>query len=207
MNYFLEPGFAIAVLVGRSWTRLARRLDRSYEWRLLGCVALFFLCEPIFLSAGKMVFRQNHRLQYPAAILQVVRQSSGPVLIGDAGLAMRAEKPVLLLDKFNASYLADAGRIDCARVAKMLREGEVTVVISEVPLHAKIGNQSWWPKPLRRAITEFYCETAVIPGYWVFQPKGRGSQGLAARSEFTGPSATGAPDERRLEPGRKRGQP
>ena len=116
------------------------------------------------------------------AALTAIQEYPGLVLIGDASLAVKSGKPVLLLDKFNASYLCDAGKIDVSAVTDLLCRREITA-IGTTWLDTELMGQPWWPRPIRDAIFEHYEEVQGMEGYWVFLPAGPGTP--ARRSSRT----------------------
>jgi hypothetical protein len=133
---------------------------------------LIIFFEPLVFSAKTITPAiSNINDQRLALALEDISQIPGSVLIGDAGLAMRSEKPVLLLDVFNASYLADADEIHFAELRKMLERREIKAVIGEFTLDSKIGNQPIWPRLLTELIVENYETASPIAGFWVRTPK------------------------------------
>jgi hypothetical protein len=188
MNYFLEPGFAAAILAGHGWTSLSKSMSRSATRDIVACAALVLLCEPIYYAAAWASVAQGSDavLSKESIILRFVRELRGPVLIGDAGIAMRADKPVLLLDKFNASYLAEAERIRFPHLLALIENHQLAAVVSEVPLDAAIEQQPWWPRPIIDAVKKSFHEVKPVAGYHVFLPILKAGSS-ATREGYSGP--------------------
>jgi hypothetical protein len=172
VNYFLEPGFAIAALAGGTWPAMERLIDRSLRHRVVGCCALFLLLTAPFINQAIKKTRTYARNDGRYAVaMPHIESLSGPVLIGDAGLAVRSGKRVLLLDKFNAAYLADRTDMAFAELVAMLQRREIAEVIADVPIDAKHHEQFWWPRPVREAIRNAYQFAGSIAEYRVYRPR------------------------------------
>jgi len=170
MNYFLEPGLALAILAGQSWRILAAWITESISNRVAWFVVGMLLCDSVVLSRNAThVSPEVSEIDQKRALAEINRLP-GAVLIGDAGLAMRANKTVLLLDKFNASYLSEAGKVNFSELLSMLERKEVSAVVSDVRLEDSIRGMPWWPRPIQRAIAEHYFRDGKFAGYWLFRP-------------------------------------
>jgi hypothetical protein len=169
MNYFIEPGFAVTLLAGRAWPQVRRWLARGKAKAIVGFLAILFACEGYYFRVnwGALEMQKNER---DARFRTFVDEMGPQVLIGDAGVAMRAGGRIWLLDKFNASYLCDAGVIDLHEVVRMIEKEEFTGVVSDVDLDASVEGYLWWPKPVAVAIHRHYPKEEIHEGYRIFLP-------------------------------------
>jgi hypothetical protein len=66
------------------------------------------------------------------------------------------------LDKFNASYLADAKLIDFSQLARRLEQQQIGAVVLSEPLFSGIHGQPWWPRDLSTAINANYSYACTV---------------------------------------------
>ena len=180
LNYFIEPLFAAAILAGSGLARVAALVRRRPSRRP------HFILLTLVLSLGVLVgfvpsFSETRTLAVPAQpIFRRLAAVRGDILFGDAGLAMRSGRPVLLLDKFNCSYLADAGRLDPAELVGRLRRHEIAAVLLMHPSPFEMnGEQPWWPRGVAQAIAAHYRLEEQIEDQYLFVPAATGDDPLA----------------------------
>ena len=101
-------------------------------------------------------------------------QVDGGVLFSDAGLAVRSRRSVWLLDKFNASYLAQAGVIRLEQLVEALETGRIgAVVLDGHTVTSEVRGQAWWPRSVAIAIEQNYEFAEVIGNQGLYLPKRR----------------------------------
>lgn len=170
LNYFLEATFALAVFVPLG-------LEIADRWRS-AAVALkwiFVLAAWFFVTyrvAERWAFERPEPEAQTDAVLDRVRTYGVPVLFQDSGLAIRFGEPILLLDSFNASYLADARVLDITPLAWQLHEGSVkAVVLSQQYPWAAVWEVTWLPRAVAAEISAHY-ELADVAGKraWIYAP-------------------------------------
>lgn len=172
INYFIEPGFAFSMIAGLTWDSVQRNVTSTLDRRLIGFFVFFFVFLMPITYRSAWIYSHastDGNVRHELALAHV-KSTPGLVLIGDAGLAFRSGKPVLLLDKFNASYLADAGRIRFEELLESLERQEIAEVIVDLPLDAKLGDQPWWPLPLQNSIRRYYQPAGSIAGFSIYSP-------------------------------------
>jgi hypothetical protein len=171
INYFLEPGLAACIIAGCCLSKMAE-WNRNSAWRPAGVFfSLLFLCESMFdqaLLSPVPIVRAGYNER--ANITRIAGELPGDVLVGDAGIALRCAKRVLLLDKFNASYLSDAGRIQFVELLELIRKARISAIFCDVPLDATLEEHYWWPRPIQQAILKNYRPTKYLYGFRVFEP-------------------------------------
>lgn len=154
--YFMEPAIAAAILSGRGLGSYAAVTRRKPGWRLAGVItSLVLAVQTIRVAASEPHFHSGINGDTDQVLTELAA-IPGDILFGDAGLAMRSGRPVLLLDKFNASYLSDAGLIDCGALTHRLEQLEISAVVIERPTDAHTRGQFWWPRPVAAAIDKHY---------------------------------------------------
>ena len=171
INYFIEPIFAAAILAGGGLARLAALLRRRPSWRP-GFILLTVVLSLGVLAGFGYPSPETDALFVPSPpIVRRLARVRGDILFGDAGLALRSERPVLLLDKFNCSYLSDAGRLDLAELVGRLQRREIAAVLLEHPSPFEMGGeQAWWPREVALAIAEHYRFEEQIEDQYLFVP-------------------------------------
>jgi hypothetical protein len=176
-NYFIEPIVVASILGSRGAKRL-EAIVRHYP-RLA-------LPVPLLLIA-LAVYTERHALDVctpmftlPTGSKQVlgrIERIDGDVLFADSGLAVRSGRPIQLLDNFNASYLADAGRIDFAPLIRRLERGEIgAVVLDHQTPFATAWGRFWWPRGVAIAIDRNYEFERAVGGKYFFLPRYSRSQ-------------------------------
>ena len=168
LNYFLEATFALAVFAPRGPAAAER-------WSLpfAGLKWAFVLATGFFV-----LFRTLDRWLYPPPVVstqEVLTKAEAygrPALFQDSGLAIRFGTPILLLDSFNASYLADRGVLNIEPLARELHEQSVAVVVlSQESPYASVWEVSWLPTPVAREIAAHYeLADYVEPSGWFYLP-------------------------------------
>lgn len=177
INYYIEPLFALSWLAGSLWPRAGRLRKTSMASRVLGLLVVVTLCEILFVRTNWSATLEPRMASVERITLRktsrprLVHEFPEPVLIGDAGLVMRAGVKPWILDKFNASYLGGRRRIVFTEIIEMVRRREFSAVISELPLEATLEGHPWWPVAVRRAVREHYPVVTIRGGYWVFKPR------------------------------------
>lgn len=173
INYFLEPLLASTMFVGRGVEALRQWAGARVPRQVFLFAGLILVCEPtVFFMLPDKVYRLSApKPSVEERALEALQDRPRPMLIGDAGLAVRLDQEPILLDKFNVSYLVDAGKVDVSELVDRLKTHNIRAVVSEVHLKQKISGQPWWPRPIQQAIQEHYQPMASIDGYWFFVPR------------------------------------
>jgi hypothetical protein len=175
-NYFIEPIMAIAVLAGIGMNRLHAVTKRFHSVRIVTNVGIVIISISPFLRFNDMWFNQHTYLTPldPKEMFAELDSIDGDILFEDSGLALRSGRPILLLDTFNASYLADARLIDFTPLVRRLEQHEIGAVILKGDLQRTVCGVSWWPKDLAKAITNHYRYSRTIHEVIrVYVPSGR----------------------------------
>jgi len=165
LNYFVEPAFAIAMFSGLGLQTLYLQMRRKETIRVLGFAVLLLLFEfsrsrtwwiwftdrPFMVSRSPVALINKELEQYP-----------GDILFDDSGLAVHSGRNVLLLDNFNASYLADAGKINFEELVGRLERQEISAVVTRRSIYDHIHYQLWWPRSVAFAINDRYSFAGQI---------------------------------------------
>lgn len=173
INYFIEPGFALALATAGGWPYFQRRMDASFESQLILCFVFMVVMQPtLFHVRWRSLFENRH--SETAQALATIGSLPSPVLIGDAALSVRADQPIWILDKFNASYIEEAGTIHCDALVAKIANKEFSAVVSEVPMEATIAGHPWWPKSVQKAILRHYPRQRCAFGRFFYEPRAIG---------------------------------
>jgi hypothetical protein len=185
-NYFIEPTFAAAVFAGRGLAYFAGLVRTRRSWRpLVAVLSLVLVYPPLDTFRNSPLIKRvwssspnPAHLDVPAAhVFRRLEEVRGDVLFGDAGLAVRSGRPVLLLDQFNCSYLADAGCLDLSELVGRLRRREIAAVLLEhpEPFHRTGSGYLWCPREIAQAVSSRYRFEGMIYGQYLYVPSGTGS--------------------------------
>jgi hypothetical protein len=81
-----------------------------------------------------------------------------------------------LLDQFNCSYLADAGRMDLAELVARLRRREVAaVLLDDATPFVTAGGQPCWPRDVAQAIASHYRFEEKVHDQYLYVPVAAGT--------------------------------
>jgi hypothetical protein len=170
-NYFIEPLFATAILAGRGLSRAWCLVQhRPYVRRRFVRLTLV-LSVPMIVALVHLAV-VSPTIAVPAEqVLRALDAVPGDILFGDAGLAVRSGRPVLLLDKFNCAYLANAGQLDPAELIDRLQRHEIAaVLLDQSSVNETFNGQVWWPPGVAQAVAEHYRFREVIHGQYLYVP-------------------------------------
>jgi hypothetical protein len=172
MNYFIEPAMAVSVFAGRGLNRFSSLLRRHERLRVVGVVVAILILEPTrsVFSDFWLPNRTWAVPRDPSNIFESLRPLKGDILFDDSGLAVRSGRPVLLLDKFNASYLHDAGLIGCQELVDRLKRREISAIVFYNAPFSHLHGQSWWPRNVSHAIADNYSYAGSLDGYSLYLP-------------------------------------
>lgn len=171
-NYFLEPTIALCVMApfGVRWIRL--RQDTRAGALML--VTLAITCSLTPVRALKRTRELQAQASSNAPVLDHLARTPGLILFGDAGLAVRAGRPILLLDKYNVSYMSDAGLVDVAQLVELLEQRGIAALVLDHPCADVHENgQPWWPREVSEAIECHYACEGAVGDQWLFRPRPR----------------------------------
>jgi hypothetical protein len=194
-NYLMEPTAIGMMLFGVMYAELSRShieergRRQAPALRTRGEVLLMLLAGALTLQ---MVWTTLH-LPYTLSILQprvdprssqrvveLVRQTDGPVLVEDTGLTLLAGKEPPLMP-FEFTMMAKARALDPEPVYQAVREGRYPLIVLRFnpldPLEIKLHHtgEDWkggrWPDGIIAGVQERYRLVEEMGPYFVFGPK------------------------------------
>ncbi len=166
-NYWLEPLFVLSVFASWGFSLLYQ----YNKWRgplvllMAASIGLPLWGSPTHFDRGMW---ENQRLSPNAAQAEIDTISSlqGKVLILNEGLALRSEKPLFLVDAFNARYLEELDQINTATLANQINHKTFLLLVFD---HWRQPNESWWwPRQILQAIRSNYepCKDLFQLSLW-----------------------------------------
>ncbi len=168
LNYFIEPGLALAPLAAIAWHLWGRTVTGA-------AVALAALVTTLAWSAPRVAWEIRGRTERMAAERRLAPLLAGKtVLTMEVSSVFRAGGTPVLNDPCIFAYLARAKRWDESGLVAAIRDRRIDVILADADLSLKDPAFSNWSPAVRSAATESYRLAAVHgPGLFLYEPKGR----------------------------------
>ncbi len=167
LNYFIEPGLALAPLAALAWHLWGRTTAGA-------AVAVAALASMLAWSAPRVAWELRGRTER-----LVAERRLAPLLAGKSVLTMevssvfRAGGTPVLNDPCIFAYLARAKRWDESGLVAALRSHRIDLVLADTDVAVPDPVFSNWSPEVRREVTESYRLSAVYgPGLYLYEPKG-----------------------------------
>jgi hypothetical protein len=167
LNYFIEPGFALAPLAGLAWHLWGRTAAGA-------AMAVTALASALAWTAPRAAWEFRGRTERAAA-----ERRLGPILAGKTVLTMevasvfRAGGTPALNDPCIFAYLARAKKWDEGGLLAALRGHRIDLVLADADLSVADPVYSNWSPAVRREVTASYRLAAVHgPNLFLYEPKG-----------------------------------
>jgi len=167
LNYFIEPGLALAPLAGLAWHLWGRSVAGA-------AVAVAALVSTLAWSAPRVAWELRGRTERLATERQLAPLMAGKtVLTMEVSSVFRAGGTPVLNDPCIFAYLARARRWDESGLVAAIREHRIDLILADADLSVPDPPFSNWSPAVRRATTESYRLSAVHgSNLFLYEPKG-----------------------------------
>ncbi len=171
-NYFIEAGLAMSIMAGRGWLGWMTLASRWKALRIILPALGLLISEAALASLSSWFITPPITAQPSDELFNRILRTPGPILFGDAGLAVRFADPPAILDKFNASYLHRRGLIDFSALSEAIENRIFVSIILEHPdPFQTIHGQPWWPEEVALAIDRNYRYRRRLQDQYEFLPR------------------------------------
>ena len=168
LNYFIEPGLALAPLAALAWHLWGRTLAGA-------AVALGALVSMLAWSGPRVAWELRGRVERAAAERRLEPLLAGKkVLTMEVSSVLRAGGTPVLNDPCIFAYLARAKRWDESGLLSALHEQRVDLVLADADLSIPDPSFSNWSPAVRREVTSSYRLVRTYgPNLFLYEPAGR----------------------------------
>jgi hypothetical protein len=167
LNYFIEPGVALAPLAALAWHLWGRTLAGT-------AVSLCALVSMLAWSGPRIALELRGRVERAAAERKLEPLVAGKkVLTMEVSTVLRAGGTPVLNDPCIFAYLARAKRWDESGLLSALREHRVDLVLADTDLSIQDPVYSNWSPAVRREVISSYRPVrAYGPNLYLYEPGG-----------------------------------
>jgi hypothetical protein len=172
INYYLELALATPPFASIPLTAIARSAPQSFQRSLVAGAVVWGLCLGVNLSDYEnLIAAIRLRDEGATRVISKVEATEGLVFCADAGIAIRANRRVLLADKFHASCLEHHGLIRLSTLESAISHQQFALVVSDMGFDRTLHGRSWWPGSLQEALSSKYSLHAIQDGYQFYRPR------------------------------------
>ena len=167
LNYFIEPGLAMAPLAALAWNAWGRTTAGA-------AVALASLVSMLAWTAPRVGWELKGRTERIAAERRLAPLLAGKnVLTMEVASVFAARGTPVLNDPCIFAYLARARRWDESGLVAAVRERKVGLVLADADLSVPDPAFSNWSPAVRRAVVETCRPPTVLgPNLYLYEPAG-----------------------------------
>ena len=167
LNYFIEPGLALAPLAALAWHRHGRTLAGA-------SVAVAAMASLLLVTAPRVAWERRGRIERAT-----VEETLRPILAGKRVLTMevvsvlRAKGIPVVNDPCIFAFLPRSGKWDEAALLGDLRDGRVDLVLADADLARPDPVFSNWSPAVRREVTRSWHLSRVLSNLYLYEPQAR----------------------------------
>jgi len=142
-NYYLDSLLAASVLGGFGIEWLADQSRRRWLYAILAISLVVCVGLPDFINQKYEIMTSNYFVSADnSAVLESLRPLSGDILIQDANIALRLEKPVFVTDPYHLAVMISTGRWSAEPLIKLIEQKHFQAVV--LPFDLDAAERPYW---------------------------------------------------------------